>query len=52
MSRLAKDFSKKKWKKCCGTGCKDCDIAAAYIEEYGKKDGKKRLKEDNEKMNG
>jgi len=52
MGKLAKEFSKKEWKKCCGKGCGDCQIAQAYIEEYGKKEGKKRLKEDNEKMNG
>jgi hypothetical protein len=52
MGKLAKEFSKKEWKKCCGKGCGDCKIAQAYIDEYGKKEGKKRLKDDNEKMNG
>jgi hypothetical protein len=52
MTKLAKDFSKKEWKKCCGKGCSDCKIAAAYVEAYGKKEGRKKLKEDHEKING
>ena len=51
MTKLAKEFTKKQWKKCCGSGCKDCKIAAAYIDAYGKKEGKKKLKADNAKMN-
>jgi hypothetical protein len=52
MDKLAGDFTKKQWKKCCGSGCSDCKIAGAYIDKHGKKDGKKRLKADRDKMHG
>jgi hypothetical protein len=39
-------FTKKERKDCCGGGCKKCKIAAAYIEEYGKEKGLKKLKKD------
>lgn len=49
MSKLAADFSKKKWKKCCGNGCDDCKIYGAYIKKYGKKAGKKKFAADHDK---
>ena len=49
MSKLAKEFSKKEWKKCCGKGCGGCDIHTAYVDKYGKKDGNKRFKADHDK---
>lgn len=49
MAKLANEFPKKKWKKCCGKGCGDCTIYHAYVEAYGKKDGHKRFKSDYEK---
>jgi hypothetical protein len=39
-------FSRKKWKDCCGKGCKKCEIAQTYIGEYGKKKGLELLNED------
>lgn len=41
MSRLRKEFTEKEWKKCCGSFCKDCDVANAYRKKYGKKEGEK-----------
>ncbi len=52
MSKLADQFSAKQWKKCCGKGCDDCDIATAYFKAYGKKHGKKKLKADRDKHHG
>jgi hypothetical protein len=49
MSKLAKEFSKKQWKKCCGHGCGDCKIHNAYLDEYGKKAGHKKFKADHDK---
>jgi len=49
MSKLAADFSKKQWKKCCGKGCDDCKVYGAYIKEYGKKTGKKKFASDHDK---
>jgi hypothetical protein len=46
MTKLKERFSRKEWKNCCGKGCKDCDIAQAYIGEYGKKEGLTRLNEE------
>jgi hypothetical protein len=48
MPELKERFSRKQWKDCCGKGCKKCEIASAYIEEYGKKKGLERLNEDRE----
>lgn len=50
MSKFRKKFSDKKWKKCCGSMCKDCDIYLAYREEYGKKEGEKKFRKDHGKM--
>ena len=46
MTRLMSEFSRKKWKDCCGKGCKKCAIAQAYIREYGKQDGLAKLEAD------
>ncbi len=46
MAELKERFSRKQWKDCCGKGCKKCEIAQAYIGEYGKKDGLEKLNED------
>jgi hypothetical protein len=43
MSKLRKDFSEKEWKECCGNFCKDCKIAVAFREKYGKKEGDSTL---------
>jgi hypothetical protein len=51
VSKFRDQWSKKEWKKCCGKGCKKCDIANAYIDEYGSKAGQKKLKKDHAKMN-
>ncbi|RPI27999.1 MAG: hypothetical protein EHM52_05395, partial [Actinomycetota bacterium] len=45
-AELRERFSRKEWKDCCGKGCKKCDIAQAYIGEYGKKEGLDRLNDD------
>ena len=46
MTELRDQFSRKQWKDCCGKGCKKCDIAQAYIDEYGKKKGLDKLNDD------
>ncbi|HEX7357723.1 MAG TPA: hypothetical protein VF270_08465 [Ignavibacteriaceae bacterium] len=50
MSKLRKNFSEKEWKKCCGSFCKDCDIANAYRDNYGKKEGEKKFNKDYKKQ--
>ena len=45
-TELMERFSRKQWKDCCGKGCKKCEIAQAYIGEYGKKKGLELLNED------
>lgn len=35
MKKLKDEFSRKEWKGCCGKGCRKCEIAQAYIAEYG-----------------
>ena len=35
VTKLKNEFSRKQWKDCCGKGCKKCEIAQAYIAEYG-----------------
>jgi len=35
VTKLKHEFSRKEWKDCCGKGCKKCEIAQAYIAEYG-----------------
>ncbi len=46
MPELKERFSRKQWKDCCGKGCKKCEIAQTYIDEYGKKKGLDKLNED------
>jgi hypothetical protein len=46
MPELKERFTRKQWKDCCGKGCKKCEIARAYVDEYGKKDGIDRLNDD------
>jgi hypothetical protein len=46
MPELKERFSRRQWNDCCGKGCKKCEIASAYIDEYGKKKGLERLNED------
>lgn len=46
MTKLKNEFSRKEWKDCCGKGCKKCDIAQAYIGEYGRTDGLDKLNAD------
>jgi hypothetical protein len=43
---LKDEFGRKQWKSCCGKGCKKCEIAQAYIGEYGRKDGLEKLNDD------
>jgi len=45
-TELIERFSRKQFKGCCGKGCKKCEIAQAYIGEYGKKKGLELLNED------
>ena len=49
MGKLRKVFTEKDWKDCCGSFCKDCKIAHAYRNKYGKKDGEKKLNKDKNK---
>jgi hypothetical protein len=37
VTKLKNEFSRKEWKGCCGGGCKKCEIAQAYIAEYGER---------------
>ena len=47
MTKLKNEFSRKEWKDCCGKGCKKCEIAQAYIAEYGdRKAGLEKLNAD------
>ena len=46
MGDLKKKFSHKEWKDCCGKGCKKCEIAQAYIGEFGRKEGLEKLNAD------
>jgi len=46
VTKLKNDFGRKQWKDCCGKGCKKCEIAQAYIGEYGRKDGLEKLNAD------
>jgi hypothetical protein len=45
-TELIERFSRSQFKDCCGKGCKKCEIAQAYIGEYGKKKGLELLNED------
>jgi general stress protein YciG len=47
VTKLKNEFSRKEWKDCCGKGCKKCEIAQAYIAEYGgRKEGLEKLNAD------
>ena len=47
MPDLRKKFSSSEWKDCCGKGCKKCEIAQAYIKEYGgRSKGLEKLNDD------
>ncbi len=50
MAKLRKKFSNSAWRDCCGKICDDCKIADAYIKEYGKNKGEKKLKRDHKKI--
>ena len=50
MAKFRKKFSNSAWRDCCGKICDDCKIADAYIKEYGKNKGKKKLKRDHKKI--
>ena len=50
MSKLKKQLTEKEWKDCCGGFCKDCKIAEAYREKYGKKEGEKKFIKDKKKF--
>ena len=53
MAELRKRFSRSEWKDCCGKGCKKCEIAQAYIKEYGgRTKGLEKLNEDRAVMQG
>ena len=53
MGELRKKFSGSEWKDCCGKGCKKCEIAQAYIKEYGSRaKGLEKLNEDRAVMQG
>jgi hypothetical protein len=49
VSKLQKKFPDAEWKECCGSFCKDCKIASAYRNKFGKKEGEKKLKKDKKK---
>jgi hypothetical protein len=46
MPELETSFKRKKWKDCCGKGCKKCEIAQAYIGAFGRKEGLEKLAAD------
>ena len=46
MTKLKSAFGRKQWKDCCGKGCKKCEIAQAYVTEYGRKEGLEKLNTD------
>ena len=47
MTNLKHEFSRKEFKDCCGGGCKKCQLAQAYIAEYGsRKEGLEKLNAD------
>lgn len=51
MSKLKEEFSKKEWKYCCGSFCKDCKIANSYRKKFDKKEGEKKFNKDYKKLN-
>jgi hypothetical protein len=50
VTKLKNEFTHKEWKDCCGKGCKKCEIAQAYIAEYGRSEGLEKLNTDRAKM--
>jgi len=49
VTKLKHEFSRKEWKGCCGKGCKKCQLAQAYIAEYGsRREGLEKLNADRE----
>ena len=47
MTQLKTEFTRKEFKDCCGGGCKKCQLAQAYIAEYGsRKEGLEKLNVD------
>jgi hypothetical protein len=47
VTKLKNEFSRKQWHDCCGKGCKKCEIAQAYIAEFGsRKEGLAKLNAD------
>jgi len=46
VTKLKNEFSRKQWKKCCGHGCKKCEIAGTYIAAHGRDEGLKLLNDD------
>jgi hypothetical protein len=50
MAKFRNRFSAKAWGKCCGKGCKKCDIHIAYLGEFGKKAGEKEFEKDHGRM--
>ena len=50
MTKFREQFARKQWKKCCGKGCKKCDVHNAYLDEFGKKAGWKKFQKDHDKM--
>ena len=50
MAKFKDRFSAKAWKKCCGKGCKKCEIHNAYLAKFGEKAGEKKFAKDHGKM--
>jgi hypothetical protein len=50
VAKFRERFSKKQWSKCCGKGCGKCEIYNAYLDEYGKKAGRKKFEKAHDKM--
>jgi len=50
MAKFRMQFTDKQWQKCCGNGCKKCEIHNAYLDAYGKKKGEQKFGKDHEKM--
>jgi hypothetical protein len=46
VTKLKSEFGRKQWKDCCGKGCKKCEIAQAYVAEFGRKEGLEKLNAD------
>jgi hypothetical protein len=49
VTKLKHEFTRKEFKDCCGGGCKKCQLAQAYIAEYGsRREGLEKLNADRE----